>query len=245
MVDQHKMTGSRVLPLLVDGFSLAALVVALRAGPGTAVATLQTPAGYNVLYLLGAYLFMCAGVYLLRKLEPGPDASAWAQTSRLLARPTRMVLGVLFGLATTTVMAYQFGYFNAIFVVDTLALGEGESAMLFAFAPGAWLGLSLVYTAVLALHVTPTVRWGNGRYPWQAFLGLLFVNVMFLFLAAQMTAVLTLANLSGWLAPFVLSFLAFLLLFGPPRLIYLSKQRGMGGVSFLILAMVAAWLVAA
>jgi hypothetical protein len=153
------------MPLLVDGFSLAALVVALRAGPGTAVATLQTPAGYNVLYLLGAYLFMCAGVYLLRKLEPGPDASAWAQTSRLLARPTRMVLGVLFGLATTTVMAYQFGYFNAIFVVDTLALGEGESAMLFAFAPGAWLGLSLVYTAVLALHVTPTVRWGKRPLP--------------------------------------------------------------------------------
>ncbi|MBK8984797.1 MAG: hypothetical protein IPM39_01735 [Chloroflexi bacterium] len=240
MIEQMKNRWLDVVPLAVDGLSVLALVGVL----GTAVTRLQTTSGLNVLYLLAAYILMCAGVFLLRKLEPAPDAGAWPADSLLLARPTRMVLGILFGLVTMTVMAFQFGYFASILVVDTLALGEGESATLFAFAPGAWLGLSLVYTVFLALPVTPTVGWGDGRYPWQAFLGLLFVNVMLLFLTAQIRAVLNLVQASGGMGLFLLTFLLFLLLFGPPRLIYLAKQRNIGGATFVILTAAAAWLAA-
>ncbi|MCB8986581.1 MAG: hypothetical protein H6661_02385 [Ardenticatenaceae bacterium] len=239
MVEKRRLTGMRWLPLAADALALAALWLILP----TAVSVLQTPSGWHVLYLIGAYIVICVGVYLLRKLEPGPNVGAWAESSPLLARPTRIVFGVLFGLAMMTVMAYQFGFFQAIFVVDTLALGEGESATLFAFAPGAWLGMSLLYTAFLALRVTPTVSWENGRYRWQAFLGLLCVNVMFVFLAAQLKAVLALWGGTAVIGPFFLVAFLFLLLFGPPRLIYLSRQRDLGGVSFLVLILAAAWLV--
>ena len=236
MVERQKIAWLKAAPLLVDGLALAVLWL----WGNTAVSTLQTPSGFNAIYLIGAYILMCGGVFLIRKLEPGPGVGGWAEQSPLLARPTRIVLGVVFGLAMMTVLAFQLGYFNSIFVVDTLALGEGESATLFAFAPGAWLGMSLLYTAFLALTVTPTVSWGNGRYPWQALFGLLGVNVMFVFLAVQLKAVLALITNPGVIGPVLLTFFAFLLLFGPPRLVYLAKQRGVGGVSFLLLAFAAA-----
>lgn len=232
MVERQKLLLLEAAPLLVDGLALVVLWV----WGGTAVSTLQTPSGFNAIYLIGAYILMCAGVYLIRKLEPGPGVGAWAEQSPLLARPTRIVLGVVFGLAMMTVLAFQLGYFNSIFIVDTLALGEGESATLFAFAPGAWLGMSLLYTAFLALKVTPTVVWGNGRYPWQALFGLLGVNAMFVFLAIQLKAILALITNPGVIGPVLLTFLAFLLLFAPPRLVYLAKQRGVGGLTFLGLA---------
>lgn len=229
----------KLIPVIADGLALA-LVWAVAP---TAVARLQTPSGLNVIYLIAAYVLMCAGVFLLRKLEPGPDVGPWTETNLLLARSTRIVFGVLFGLAMMTVMAFQFGYFDAIFVVDTLALGEGESATLFAFAPGAWLGMSLLYTAFLALRVTPTVARGNGRYLWQALAGLLGINVMFLFLAAQIMAVLALWGGTAVAGPFLLVLFTFLLLFGPPRLVYLSRQRDLAGISFLVLVVATAWLV--
>jgi len=239
MVEKQRLPWISWLPLAADGLALAVLWVV---GP-TAVSVLGVPSGWHVIYLIGAYILMCAGVYFLRKLEPAPDVGRWPETNPLLTRTARLVFGVIFGLAMMTVMAYQFGYFQSIFVVDTLALGEGESATFFAFAPGAWLGMSLLYTAFLALRVTPTVAWGDGRYPWQALVGLLCINAMFVFLAAQIQAVLGLWGGTAVIGPFFLVAGAFLLLFGPPRLVYLAKQRGWGGVSFLALVLAAGWLV--
>lgn len=205
----------------------------------TAVNTLQTPSALNVIYLMVAFGLMCAGVFLIRRLEPVAGA---AEESRRVS-PLWLALGVLFGAAVMTAMAYQFNYFSAVFEVDTMALGEGESAIFFVFAPGAWLGTSLLYAAFLALPLTPKVALNSGRYPWQAFIGLLFINSMFFFLTAQWQAVLILLGV-GSLAAIILTVLLLLLLFGPPRLLYWRKQGGdwMAGASFLLLTAVAALL---
>jgi len=239
MLRTQQLNWMKWIRVAADGLALIALWVVLP----TAVSSLQTPSGINVVYLIGAYILMCAGVFLLRKLQPAPDDVGLSAGSLLQARPTRIVLGVIFGLAMMTVMAFQFGYFDAIFVVDTLALGEGESATLFAFAPGAWLGMSLLYTAFLALQVTPTVAWGDGRYFWQALAGLLCINVMFVFLVAQMRAVVVLWGGTAVVGPFLLAFAALLLLFGPPRLLFLARQRRLDAWSFLVLAAAGAAVV--
>ena len=239
MVRVQRLNWMKWIRVAADGLALIALWVVLP----TAVSPLQTPSGINVVYLIGAYILMCAGVFLLRKLEPAPGDGGPAAGSLLQARSTRIVLGVIFGLAMMTLMAFQFGYFDAIFVVDTLALGEGESATLFAFAPGAWLGMSLLYTAFLALRVTPTVAWGDGRYPWQALAGLLCINAMFVFLVAQMRAIGVLWGGTAVIGPFLLAFAALLLLLGPPRLLFLARQQWLDDWSFLVLMVAGAALI--
>ena len=237
-MNQQKIELIHIVPWLADGVTLPIL---LWLWP-TAVFTLQTPSAINVIYLVVVYGLMCAGVFLIRRLEPGRGAPGGDGPTAV--RPLWLALGVLFGAAVMTAMAFQFDYFAAVFAVDTLALGEGQSATFFVFAPGAWLGTSLLYTAFLALPLTPKVASDNGRYPWQALLGLLFVNSMFLFLAAQLKAALGLFHGPGFFGAFLLALILLLLLFGPPRLLYWRKQGGLAGVSFLLLTAVAAWSIA-
>ncbi len=239
MNQQQSAMMMNLAPFVADGLFLMILL----GGGDTAVTQLQTPGGLNVVYLLVAYGLMCAGVYMLRKLQPAPDVGRWNESHPLLSRPARIVLGVLFGLAVMTLMAFQFGYFESFFQVNTLELGEGESAIFFVFAPGAWLGTSLLYTAFLALRVTPTVAEDDGRYPWLAFLGLLLVNGAYLFVAWQWQAIAALIAPAGLLGPGVLALLVFTLLFGPPRLVYLSRHRSWAGVTFVVVTAVAAGLV--
>ena len=68
MVERQKIAWLKAAPLLVDGLALAVLWL----WGDTAVSTLQTPSGFNAIYLIGAYILMCGGVFLIRKLEPGP-----------------------------------------------------------------------------------------------------------------------------------------------------------------------------
>jgi hypothetical protein len=240
MNEQRSITTlANVSPLVADAFFVLILVWSAE----TAVPQLQSPSGINVIYLLGVYGLMCAGVYALRKLRPAPNGQPQTEAHPLLSRPVRMVLGILFGLVIMTLMAFQFGYFDSFFEVDTMTLGEGESAMYFVFAPGAWLGASLLYTAFLALRVTPTIDRADGRYPWLAWLGLLFTNATFLFMAWQWSAVLALVPAANPLILAALALFLFLLLFGPPRLIFLSRLPGWGGVSFVLATAVAVALI--
>lgn len=236
-MNREKIAWIDFVPWLVDGVTLLLLWLLLP----TAVSALQTPSASNVIYLIIVYALMCAGVFLIRRLEPGGGTVVEASST---IQPLWLALGVLFGAAVMTAMAFQFDYFAAVFAVDTMALGEGESAIFFVFAPGAWLGTSLLYTAFLALPLTPKVAPGNGRYLWQAFLGLLFSNSMLFFMAAQLKAVLGLLGGPGMFIAFPLAFVLLLLLFGPPRLLYWRKQGGLAGVSFLLLTAVAAFFIA-
>jgi hypothetical protein len=238
MMKQQKTKLLNFIPLLADGLTLLLLGLLLP----TAVTLLQTPSAINVIFLVSAYGLMCLGLYLIRRLEPSLGSRVESPPQR--ARTLWLGLGVLFGACVMTAMAFQFNYFAAIFEVDTLALGEGESATFFVFAPGAWLGTSLLYAAFLALPLTAKVAETDGRYPWQALIGLLGLNSMFLFVVAQTKALLVLFGGFNFALSFVLGFVLLLLLFGPPRLLYWHKQPGLASLSFLLLAAVAAWAIA-
>jgi hypothetical protein len=114
-------------------------------------------------------------------------------------------------------------------------LGEGQAAAFFVFAPSAWLGVSLFYIPVLAFTVTTTVALDTGRYTIQSLFGLLAVNEMLLFAAAQLKALAGESSL-GW---FVSSLVLLTIWFGPPRWLYAEKRPNF--LSLLTFALLIGW----
>lgn len=226
------------VPILADSVILLLLLLLLR----PLAVRLGDPASLNVLWLGGAYVLLCLGVYVIRKLEPAPGASGhvWPGPK------TRGLLGALFGLMMMTAVAWQLGFFEAALTIDPMELGEGEAASFFVFAPSAWLGLSLFYVIVLAFNVTPTIGRESDNYSWLALAGLLGVNAMLLVATAQLRAVAAEAATGGRLLWIAGVFLLFLLFFGPPRLLYLSRQPDLAAVlTFLMLLATCAWWISA
>jgi hypothetical protein len=177
---------------------------------------LTEPGGLNALLLSGGFVVFCLGVFWLRRLRPvGDDDGEWA------ARHWRMALAVLFALVMSLAIAWQLGFFRSGLQVDTRELGEGGSASYFVFGPGAWLGFSALYVLVLGFTVRPSVEPGSGRWSVAATLGLLAANAMLLLLSAQARAFTGEAAL--WLP---LLYAGLLLLFLPPRLVYIARGPG-------------------
>ena len=194
--------------LLADAAALAALFLVFP----TLAQQLAEPNGLHALLLSGVFVIFCAGVYALRKLEPVGRAGEWA------ARGWRAALAVALAFVVSLALGWQFGFFQSGLQVDTRDLGEGASSAYFVFAPGAWLGFSMLYVLVLAFTVQPTIAPGAGRRPTVGFLGLLAVNGLLLLLSAQARAVV--GGSTAWL-PAIYPLL--LLLFAPPRLLYIAR----------------------
>ena len=202
-----------ILPaLLADGVALLALftlfpVMALQ---------LAEPGGTNALLLSATFLLFCAGVYALRRLKPMEGSEGeWA------SRNARAGLAVVLALAMATAIAWQLGFLRSGLQVDTRDLGEGGSASYFVFGPGAWLGFAMVYVLVLAFTVRQSVAPGTPRWAAFATLGLLATNALLLVLSAQAAAMLGEDGL--WLPAI---YVALLLFFAPPRLIYIHRGAG-------------------
>lgn len=226
-----------LLPLLADA---AAALVLLLWLPSLAQ-QLITPSGWNALLLVVLYLLFCIGVYLSRKLLP--QDGKWPPPSWLMNPKVRGTLGVVFALFMATTFAYQLGYFEAIFQVSAGLLEEGSTAAFFVYAPGAWLGFSMLVILVLAFPVNANVAPGRGRYALFALLSLLFTDAMILFSAAQTRAIIAGMHLgpSPLLALIILS--AFLLSFLPERAIYQSRQPYLSGwLSFFVLLLLSVYL---
>ena len=174
---------------------------------------LAEPSGVNALLLSLGFLFFCIGVYVLRRLLPvGGGEGEWA------TRNWRAALAVLFAAAMSLAIAWQLGFFQSGLQVDTRDLGEGGSASYFVFGPGAWLGFAMLYVLVLAFNVRPSIPPVSGRWAAAATLGLLAANGMLLLLSAQAAAML---GDSGLWLPAI--YVLLLLLFAPPRLIYIAR----------------------
>lgn len=230
------------MPVIVD---VAAAVLLWLLLP-TAVTQFSHISGANAAALTGAFILMCAGVYTVRKLKPRAAGGKLTVPTLFLDRRLHIVSAVAFALIFVTMLASQFGYFDAIFAADTLTLGEGEASALFVYAPGAWLAIAFIYVIVLVLKVTPTIDTENGRYPWLASLALLFINLMLVIMAAQFAIWVKQLGLSGDFFFGIILFAVLALLFGPPRWIYLAKQPDLGGdLSSLALWLLCAWLVIA
>mgnify|MGYP001815066408 CR=1 FL=1 len=224
------------LPPLVDGAAAAALfmwVPALSEG-------LIQPSGWNALLLLLLYVLFCIGVYLSRKLLPDLKQGRWLPPSWLMDPRMRGALGVIFALFMTTTFAYQLGYFEAIYQIRAGLLEEGSTAVFFVYAPGAWLGFSLLVILVLAFPVNANIVPGDGRYPWFCLISLLLTNALLLFSTAQIRAMINGLGVSPGPLLWLLVFAALALSFLAPRVIYQSRQPYLSGwLSFALLIILA------
>ena len=176
---------------------------------------LDEPGGLNALLLSVGFIVFCLGVFWLRRLRAVGDGGEWA------TRHWRVALAVFFALVMSLAIAWQLGFFRSGLQVDTRDLGEGGSASYFVFGPGAWLGFAVLYVLVLGFTVRPSVAPGSRRWSVTATLGLLAANAMLLLLSAQARVFAGEAAL--WLP---LLYAGLLLLFLPPRLVYIARGPG-------------------
>jgi hypothetical protein len=225
------------LALLTDAVTLVAMLVLIP----RAAEALAEPSGISTLYLALVYILFLAGIFMLRKLRPVPPA-----TGDWLSPAVRGMLAGLFGLALTTLLAWQLGFFRSFPSADPMVLGEGEAAAYFVFAPGAWIGVSMLYILFLAFPVNETVGTGDGCYLPFALVGLLGSGLMLAMMVAQGQPVLPAGNAALWA---VLALLLLALLFIPPRLLYASRFFPVSSratviavVSLLVVLAAGAWL---
>ena len=219
---------------------LAMLVLFSRLGGKS----LQTPSGMNSLVLGILYSFLCVGVYMIRKLESSTIPSRWQPPEWLLNIKVRRVLALLFGLMLMTMLAFQLGYFATALDLRTLTMDEGNSSAFFVFAPGAWLGFSMLYILVSAFPVNANIETSNGKYVFVAVLGLLLVQGMLLFTVIQIQTLLWLVGANMRFLLVFLSVIILLIAFVPPRVLYQKRVPYLPGwVSLFLLLLVSFWVV--
>ncbi|GJM42269.1 MAG: hypothetical protein DHS20C20_25510 [Ardenticatenaceae bacterium] len=226
-----------ILPLLADAAGVASVVLLLP----TLSALFAEPSTVNVLIISGVFVVYCTAVYLIRKLEPAADAERLSRLPAWLTQTLTMrLLAIFFALGLAVLFLQQFGYWDSIFVVDDRVLGAGESASLFVYGPGAWIGASLFYVLVLSASVRVTIEDESRNYAGLALLGLLGVNGMLLLATAVLQAS---GFFSGWLGA-IGAFVLLVLLFAPPRVWYLMKRPSLlATISYFGLLLFCAWQV--
>jgi hypothetical protein len=133
------------------------------------------------------------------------------------------------------------GFFRSAAAVDTTQLGEGGSSSYFVFGPGAWLLFSLLYVLVFAFNVTPRIEPGGAGYVVAALFGLVAVNVLLLVLVAVARAILLATGAAWWWA--LPGFLLLVLMFVPPRLLYVSRTIGLSVRSPAAYGVIAVYLL--
>jgi len=223
-----------MMPVFVDGLVALAVVLLLE----TVVSQFSQISVINAVILLAAFILMCVGVFVVRKLAVRDAGGKLTIPLILLDRRLHIASAILFTLSLVLMLAVQLGYLNNFFKVERLE--QGETAPLFMVA----LLIPFVYIVVLLRKSTPTIEMENGRYPWLATFALLFINLMILVTTFQFATWIQLQGLTGdwFLGVIIFAFLA--LFFGPPRWIYLSKQPDIGGdLSSLALWAACAWLI--
>jgi hypothetical protein len=221
------------VPLIADsgGFLLMALLfdeLALR---------FQLWSMANLLLAVAVYLFFGAAVYTLQKLEPATEPEQARLPDWLWSRPLQATFGVLFAVVMMIIFSYQLGYLDLLPLLDIRRLGSGESAALLALAPGAWFAFALFYTLLLISTFDTAVPRQASHYPWLALVALFITNSMLLLIAANLRVLLGQSGATGNVF-FLPVFLLLLLLFAPPRLIYLRRQPRASAYAGLLLLLV-------
>ena len=202
----------------------------------------------NVIWIVFIYGLFCVAVYLIRKLEKqiSPEDGNFVLPDWLTSIPFMRVMGVLFGVSLALIILDQLGYFQSIFIVDDRVLGAGESSAFFVFGPGALLAVSLFYILVVSGETRETVLLDTSRYIPMALIGLLGANGMMLLLTAVFRAHLYLWTIPQTILMAILAAIWLLILFGPPRIWYLTKRPSwVPLLSFLVMLLYFAWQVVA
>lgn len=231
----------RVIPFLADlvGVTLAFLLLPVLSEQ------LQELAFVNSLILGLVFVLFCLAVYGLKKLAPALARGAAPANGFLLQKRPLTVLGVFFALVFTLAVAYVVGFLDSVIGVNRFLLDEPAVTIYLLLTPASWFGLSLIYMLLLSSETEETVQPGSGRYAFFSLLGLSGVNLMAVVLTAVGVAFRARYAPSSVYLIAILTFLVYLLLFGPPRLLYQAKQPRpwwLGLLPFLPLLLYLAWL---
>lgn len=234
-----------MVPVLVDGLTGLFVVVLLD----TAVSRFSQKSVLNAIILIVAFILICAGVLIVRKLAVRDAGGKLTVPLLLLNRKLHILSAIVFAFIFVLIVVVQLGYFATSFSTAEavpLTWSEESALGLLLLTSLGLLALSFVYFVVLLWKMTPAIAVENGRYPWLASLALLLINLMLLLTTVQFAAWINRQGLTGdaFLGAIVFGLLA--LIFGPPRWIYLSKQPDIGGdLSSLALWGLCAWLTIA
>lgn len=188
------------------------------------------------------FLLFCLGVYGIKTLRPAPGDRP--PLALLLERRPLSVLAVFFSLALTLAVSYVAGFLDSVVAINRGLLDEPSVTVYLLLTPASWFGLSLIYMLVITAETEPRLKSGTVRYALVSFLALCGVNLMAVMITAVLQAVTarfgpeTFAPL-----PFALLFVLYLLLFGPPRLLFFTRQPSWtAAITFPLLLALLAWL---
>ncbi len=171
------------------------------------------------LIIAAAFILYAIAVHLLKKLRLQPDGHVWGVLQPWLSEDRRRVMGFFFSLFLSWVMVEQSGFFRTITQVE---LGDTGLSYYLLLGPLLWVVLAFMYMLVLSTPTDTTLE--LGRNNGQLFLALSGVNLMMSVMVGHLAAAPYLDGVSPWLQSLLIIPL-FVLLFAPPRLLYLFKSR--------------------
>lgn len=188
------------------------------------------------------FLVFCLAVYGIKKLRPATEDRP--PLAFLLERRPLSALAVFFSLSLTLAVSYVAGFLDSVVDINRGLLDEPSVTVYLLLTPASWFGLSLLYMLVITAETEPRETPGTGRHALVSFLALMGVNLMAVMITAVLQAVSArfgpVAN--GTLFSAIV-FVLYLLLFGPPRLLFLARQRSWSAViSLPLLLGLLAWL---
>lgn len=212
-----------IVPLLAD---LAGLVLILL---------LLSPLGQrfqdlsfvNSVWMGFFFVLFCLAVFGLKALRPFATQEV-TFSSFLSEKNTLGALGVLFALSISTATAYVVGFLDSVVAINRGLLDEPSVTIYLLLTPASWFGLALIYMLLLTSETEATVEPQTARYGVVSFLGLTGVNLMGVVLTAVWQALwqrFSVVDGVVWLV--LLNFVLYLFLLGPPRLIYLTRNRSL------------------
>jgi hypothetical protein len=185
----------------------------------------------NTVIIGGFFLLFCLAVYGIKKLKP-EQARTWEDTLTFLSHKHVMaVLAVFFALVLSIATAYVAGFLDSVIAINRGLLDEPSVTIYLLLTPASWFGLALVYMLILTAppgepmpRKEGTIEPRTVRYLLISVFGLVGVSLMAIVLTAVWQAVW-----ARFVAPpeptiaIMLNLALYLLLFLPPRLIYLGK----------------------
>lgn len=213
-----------IAPLLADLAGLA-LVLLLLSPLGQ---QFQDLSFVNSVWMGFFFVLFCLAVFSLKKLRPFTAQEATFSSFLLSEKNTLGALGVLFALSISTATAYVVGFLDSVVAINRGLLDEPSVTIYLLLTPASWFGLALIYMLLLTSETEATVEPQTARYGVVSFLGLAGVNLMGVVLTAVWQALwqrFTGVDGAVWLV--LLNFVLYLFLLGPPRLIYLSRNRSL------------------
>jgi len=233
-----RRTMRHVIPLLSDLLAAGLAFVLLPA----LASRFQSFSFMNTVIAGLFFLIFCLAAHGIKRLRPATGDRP--PLAFLLERRPLSVLAVFFSLSLMLAVSYVAGFLDSVVAINRGLLDEPSVTVYLLLTPASWFGLSLIYMLVVTAETEPTLAPGTGRYALVAFLALAGVSLMAVMFTAVLQAVSArFGPVANGLLLSAIIFVLYLLLFGPPRLLFFARQRSWSAViSFPFLLGLLSWL---